>query len=122
MNKIVIMIMLVAAISATALAVNKAPKQLVGTVNINTATAAELMLLPGVGKAKADAVISYRQTSPFKSPQEITKVKGIGDKMFVKIQQNVTVDGPTTAKLVSTTAVNTVSQQVQAPAPQKTGL
>lgn len=86
--------------SLTAVAANKAAKQITGTVNINTATVSDLMLLPGIGKSKADAIISYRQKTPFKSAQEITKIKGIGPKMFAKLQQFVSVEGATTAKVV----------------------
>lgn len=74
-----------------------------GVVNINTATASELALLPGVGKAKADAIIANR---PFKSPQDIVKVKGIGPKMYEKMKVHVVVDGPTTAKKVAKVAAN----------------
>lgn len=104
-KKIVTSVMIVALFAAaTVSAASKAPKQITGAVNINTATAAELMLLPGIGKSKADAIIAFRQTSPFKTPQDIVKVKGIGEKMLAKIQQYVVIDGPTTAKVVKTTA------------------
>lgn len=87
-------------VSAVSYAKGKSTKNITGVVNINAASVSELGMLPGVGKAKAEAIISYRQKAPFKSPQELTKVKGIGPKMFAKLQQYVTVDGPTTAKLV----------------------
>lgn len=93
-------LILAVVISGTAMAATKHAKQITGTVNINSASVSEIMLLPGVGKSKAEAVIAYRQKSPFKSPQEITKVKGIGPKMFAKIQQYVAIDGTTTAKVV----------------------
>ena len=102
MVKKIVTLLVVCAISASALAATKQTKQLAGTVNVNTATASELMMLPGIGKAKADAIIAYRQGSPFKSAAELTKVKGIGDKMLVKLQPFVTIDGPTTAKIVKT--------------------
>lgn len=88
------------AVSAMAFAGGKQAKQISGVVNINTATALELMLLPGVGKSKADTIIAYRQTKPFKAATDITNVKGIGGKMFERLQQNVSVDGPTTAKVI----------------------
>ena len=113
MNRLVA-IAIALAISATAVASSKAVKQLSGVVNINTATAAELMLLPGIGKGKADAIIAYRHASPFKTQQDLTKVKGIGQKMLAKIQQYVVVDGPTTAKVIR-------AQAAPAALVQKTG-
>jgi len=60
-------------------------------VNINTATAKELTELPGIGTAKATAIVSYRETNgPFSSPDDLKKVKGIGDKIYQQIQQEIT--------------------------------
>jgi competence protein ComEA len=75
--------------------------QLTGVVNINTATADELMLLPGIGPAKANAIIALRSAESFKGTEDLLKVKGIGDKLYEKIKGFVTVDGPTTAKSAS---------------------
>lgn len=108
---------LIIAISASAMAAGSAKKQLTGTVNINTATVQELSMLPGVGKSKAEAIVAFRQTSPFKSPSDITKVKGMGKKIFERIQQYVTIEGPTTAKLVKEQ-----SQQANNAPTQKPGL
>ncbi|MBI2092766.1 MAG: helix-hairpin-helix domain-containing protein [Deltaproteobacteria bacterium] len=102
-----------AAISANVFAAVKETKQLTGVININTATAAELMLLPGVGKGKADAIIAFRQTTPFKAIQDLTKVKGIGDKMFAKFQTYLTLDGPTTAKVVKAQPLGALQQPAQ---------
>lgn len=113
-RKLVIAAILVA-VSATSMAATKQAKQLTGVVNINSATAVELTMLPGIGKSKADAIVAFRQTSPFKSASDLVKVKGIGEKMLAKIQQYVVVDGPTTAKVVKVQAVP--AQQVS----QKTG-
>jgi competence protein ComEA len=69
-----------------------------GVVNINTATAAELALLPGVGPSKAEAIVKYRAASPFKQVDQIMRVKGIGKKSFQEMKPYLTVDGPTTLK------------------------
>lgn len=50
-------------------------------ININTATAAELQALPGIGEAKAKAILSHRQAQgPFTAPEELLEVPGIGEK------------------------------------------
>jgi competence protein ComEA len=67
-------------------------------VNINTATAAELALLPGVGPSKAEAIVKYRAASPFKQVDQIMRVKGIGKKSFQSMKPYLTVEGPTTLK------------------------
>jgi len=64
-----------------------------GPVNINTANAENLaMNIKGVGKKKAEAIISYRDThGPFKSVDEIGKVKGIGPKILQKNRENLLI-------------------------------
>lgn len=63
-------------------------------VNINTATVKELTSLPGIGQAKAEAIVKYREENgAFKNVEDLTKVKGIGPKMLDKIKNEVTVDG-----------------------------
>ena len=62
--------------------------------NINTATAQELTSLPGIGQAKAEAIVKYREANgPFKSIDDITKVSGIGPKMLEKLREEITVVG-----------------------------
>ncbi|MGN0983903.1 MAG: ComEA family DNA-binding protein [Gemmiger sp.] len=51
-------------------------------ININTATAEELAALPGIGEAKAAAIVAYReQNGPFASLQDVAKVKGVSQAM-----------------------------------------
>ena len=64
-----------------------------GVININTASAAELDKLPGIGPAYAGRIIDYRQAyGGFKSIEEIVNVKGIGPKTFDKIKDYITVE------------------------------
>ena len=67
-------------------------------VNINTATAAELAFLPGIGPSKAEAIVKYRKNKPFKKIEQIMRVKGIGRKSFVAMRKHLNIDGTTTAK------------------------
>lgn len=60
-------------------------------VNINTASKEELMNVSGIGSSKADAIIIYRTDSPFNSIEDIKNVSGIGDALFAKIKDYITV-------------------------------
>ncbi|MXO78321.1 competence protein ComEA [Paenibacillus sp. OT2-17] len=61
-------------------------------VNINTATTAELMELPGVGAKKAEAILNYRnQHGAFKRVNDLDHVKGIGAKMLAKMKPYVSL-------------------------------
>ncbi len=62
------------------------------SVNINQASAEELVKLPGIGPSYAEKIIKYRQENGgFKSAEELQKVKGIGNKKFIKIKRFITV-------------------------------
>ena len=62
-------------------------------IDLNSATAAELESLPGVGPAKAQAIIAHRESAPFKSTEELIDVKGIGEKLYAQLKDKVTVSG-----------------------------
>lgn len=63
-----------------------------GKVNLNTATAQELDKLDGIGPALAARIVEYRQAhGPFKSVEELTKVKGIGTSTLAKFRDKVTI-------------------------------
>lgn len=63
-----------------------------GIININTASSEELQKLPGIGSAIAKRIIEYRTNADgFKSTSEIMNVKGIGDSIYEKIRNNITV-------------------------------
>jgi competence protein ComEA len=65
----------------------KAPKAIPKDVNINTADKETLTLLPGIGPVTAEAILAYRQANGgFKSIEELTKVKGIGEKSLAKLK------------------------------------
>lgn len=61
-------------------------------VSINTATLEELMTLPGIGESKAKDIINYRTTNgPFKSIEDLKNISGIGESLFAKIKENITI-------------------------------
>jgi competence protein ComEA len=56
-----------------------------GKININTASASELQSLKGIGKKRAEQIVKDRETNgPFSSPQDLTRIKGIGPKTVEK--------------------------------------
>jgi len=68
-------------------------------ININTATVDQLKTLNGIGDVIAARIIEYREANgPFKVPEDIMKVKGIGDKKFEKIKDIITVGTPPAEK------------------------
>lgn len=64
-----------------------------GLVHLNRATKEELMTLPGIGEAKADSIIEYRETQGgFSSIEELMNIPGIKEGVFRKIQEYITVE------------------------------
>ncbi|KKI88545.1 hypothetical protein WQ54_30575 [Bacillus sp. SA1-12] len=61
-------------------------------VNINLATSEELQTLTGIGPAKAETIIAYREENgSFTAPEDLLKVSGIGEKSFEKLREEITV-------------------------------
>ena len=54
-----------------------------GKIDINTATEKELMTVPGIGRVTATRIITVR---PFKSPDDLKRVSGIGDKKYDQVR------------------------------------
>ncbi len=67
-------------------------------LNINSASAEELAGLPGIGESKAKAIIEYRAAEPFKTVDDLKKVKGIGDKTLESLRPEITVGTEAAAK------------------------
>lgn len=67
-------------------------------INLNTATAAELEGLPGVGPKVAARIVEYRtRKGPFHKVEELMNVQGIGEKGFLKLRTQLTLVGSTVA-------------------------
>ncbi len=75
----------------------QAAKGVDGVVNLNTAGAEVLALLPGVGPSKAAAILAYRHRRPFRTVDELVRIKGIGRKMVRRLRPHLAIAGPTTA-------------------------
>ncbi len=81
MKKLLVMVLFVLLCGGTAFA----------AVNVNTATVDELSTLTGIGKVKAEAIVAYREAhGPFKTADDLTRVKGLGNKTVEKLQHEVT--------------------------------
>ena len=77
----------------TAATPKHAPAALGTKVNINTADEAALKSLKGIGEKRAKAIIEYRgKNGPFKTVDDLAKVKGIGDKQLGKLKDQITVE------------------------------
>lgn len=79
--------------AVTAGASGKSKKTLVGAANLNTASAEQLALLPGVGPTVAARIVAARAEKPFERIWEITRVKGIGSKLFRKLEDRLRIEG-----------------------------
>lgn len=64
-----------------------------GTVNLNTADSAALQTLPGIGEAKAQAILAYREEKGgFSGTEELMNVPGIKESTFSKIKDKIAVE------------------------------
>lgn len=60
-------------------------------VDVNAATAEELAALPGIGPAKAEAIVEYRAKQRFSTVEELMQVQGVGPKLFEQLKGYITV-------------------------------
>lgn len=78
-------------------AIEKSPLDVAGitsesAMDLNTMSVDQLMTLPGIGKSKAQAIIAYRdEKGYFHDVEQLTEVRGIGQKMLAKIRDKIKV-------------------------------
>jgi len=78
-------------------AARKAKKSVAGKLNLNTATAEQLLLLPSIGPAKAERIVTWRKKNGgFKRIADLRRVKGFGYKTFKRLEPWLDVHGETT--------------------------
>jgi len=76
---------------------SKGKQSLRGKLNLNTASADQLQLLPGIGPSKADRIVAWRQKNGgFKRVADLRKVKGFGYKTLKKLEPYLDIKGDTT--------------------------
>lgn len=92
--------------------------QISGVVNLNTATAQQLDLLPGIGQKAAKRIIEHRTKTPFAKVDDLRKVKGFGAKKLEKLKSFLTTSGPTT---VAVKKVKADAKDAPEPAPAAQG-
>jgi len=68
------------------------PRENDGRININTASRAELMDLPGIGSVLSERIVEYRRINgPFSKTEDLKNVSGIGEKRYDTIKDRITV-------------------------------
>jgi competence protein ComEA len=96
-HSILFVTVFIAAICASAFAADAKSGAPAGVVNINTADAAQLSMLPRVGLKAAQRIVEYRTANgPFHKTTDLMQVKGFGDKSYERLSSYITVDGKTT--------------------------
>lgn len=94
---VVVLSFFIVALAGSALAAPATPASHGPVININTATVAQLALLPRVGQKVAGRIVEYRKANgKFAQATDLMQVKGIGSKSFELLRPYLVLDGETT--------------------------
>ncbi|HZX96519.1 MAG TPA: helix-hairpin-helix domain-containing protein [Myxococcales bacterium] len=76
---------------------NHGKPPMAGVLNLNRATEAELQLLPGIGKRRAQLIVERREKKPYASVEEVGRIKGM--RLLVqRLKSHLTIQGDTTLR------------------------
>ena len=94
----ILVALVVLSVAGSAIAADKAASPApTGVVNLNTADAAQISLLPRVGAKAAQRIVDYRREHGlFKKTSDLMQVKGFGEKRFNQVSPYIAVEGKTT--------------------------
>ncbi len=82
-----------------------------GILNIDTASENDFAMLPGIGKITAHRIIKFRDDNGgFKNLQEITRVEGVSQKLFISIKDHLTLTGKSDLKALID--INSASKEI----------
>ena len=95
-NKLLTLLVILAMTAVSTVSLGAAEKQAAAggskLININSADAGQLVTLPQVGPKMAQRILDFRKSNGnFKRVQDLMKVKGIGEKVFAKLQPLITI-------------------------------
>jgi competence protein ComEA len=96
----IVLVLALVLLGAPRAALARGHRDVEGVVNLNTATADQLRLLPGIGPAKVRNIVAYRRQHPFRTVEELVRIKGIGRKMVRRLRPHLSVTEPTNAQTV----------------------
>jgi radical SAM superfamily enzyme with C-terminal helix-hairpin-helix motif len=71
-----------------------------GVLNLNRASEAELRLLPGIGRGRAETIVARRQGKPFASLEDVARIKGMR-RIVQRLHAHLSVEGATTLRPVA---------------------
>jgi len=93
MKKILFFLFVLNFIFTPSLYASSKKEDIISKININSANAKELTRLSGIGKKTAESIIKFRDTNgPFKSVNDLLKIKGIGQKTLNRMKNFITID------------------------------
>ena len=123
LNTVFVFILMMAAVSTFAAdaAQPESGSSSAGVVNINTASAEQLALLPRVGAKAAERIVAYREEhGAFKKATDLMQVKGIGEKTYELLRPYLVIDGETTLSSKQSTGRKSASKKASNPQPANT--